>query len=56
MLSIDYFFSKEIVADKVGFELGYFSIFDDDKILYDGKKKSEFYAFLINSRYSIRPL
>lgn len=46
MLSIDYFFSKEIVADKVGFELGYFSIFDDDKILYDGKKNQNFMLFL----------
>lgn len=46
MLSMDYFFSKEIVADKVGFELGYFSIFDDDKILYDGKRKQNFMLFL----------
>lgn len=46
MLSIEYFFSKEIKADKVGFELGYFSIFDDDKILYDGKKNQNFMLFL----------
>lgn len=46
MLSMDYFFSKEMVADKVGFELGYFSIFDDDKILYDGKRKQNFMLFL----------
>lgn len=46
MLSIEYFFSKEKIVDNVGFELGYFSIFDDDKILYDGQGKQNFMLFL----------
>ena len=46
MLSIEYFFSKEKIPDNVGFELGYFSIFDDDKMLYDGQRKQNFMLFL----------
>ena len=46
MLNIQYFFSRKNLIGNVGYELGYFKIFDNDKIIYDGQQKQNFMLFL----------
>lgn len=38
MLNIQFLFSRKNLIGNVGYELGYFKIFDNDKIIYDGQQ------------------